>query len=53
MDGDKSEVRIPEEYDLSEKDLLIWNPFIQQSETKDSYFNEYLNSIVARRKLIH
>jgi integrase/recombinase XerD len=52
MDGCKSEIRLPKEYDLSEKDLLRWNPFIQRLETKDSDVNDYLNSIVARRKLI-
>ena len=52
INGSKSEVRLPKEYDLSEKDLLRWNPFIQRLETKDSDVNDYLNSIVARRKLI-
>ena len=52
IDGDKSEVRLPKEYDLTEKDLFKWNPIIQRLDAKDSDVNDYLNSIVARRKLI-
>ena len=52
IDGEKSEVRLPKEYDLTEKDLFKWNPFIQRLDAKDSDVNDYLNSIVARRKLI-
>lgn len=52
FDGCKKEVRLPKDYDLSEKDLLLWNPLIQRLESKDSDVNDYLSSIIARRKVI-
>jgi len=52
VDGQKREVRLPQEYDLSEKDLQKWNPIIQRLESKDSDVNDYLSGIVTRRKLI-
>jgi len=52
LDGKKSEIRLPDAYDLSERDLLKWNPIIQRIESKDSDVNDYLNGIVSRRKLL-
>jgi hypothetical protein len=52
VDGLKREVRLPEVYDLSDKDLQTWNPIIQRIEAKDSDVNDYLNGIIARRKLL-
>ena len=52
VDGLKREVRLPEVYDLSEKDLKTWNPIIQRIEAKDSDVNDYLNGIITRRKLL-
>ena len=52
VDGIKKEVRLDAIYDLTENDLQKWNPFIQRVETKDSDVNDYLSSIIARRKLI-
>ena len=52
FDGDKSDVRLPNDYDLTEKEVESWNPIIQRLEIKDSDVNDYLNGIIARRKLI-
>lgn len=52
VDGHKKEVRLPDDYDLSEKEVEKWNPIIQRLEIKDSDVNDYLNGIIARRKLI-
>lgn len=52
LDGKKREIRLPEIYDLSEKDLQKWNPIAQRIDEKHSDINDYLNGIAARRKLI-
>lgn len=52
VDGLKREVRLPDVYDLSDKEIQTWNPIIQRIETKDSDVNDYLSGIIARRKLL-
>lgn len=51
-DGRKQEVRLDSIYDLTEKDVKIWNNITQRIDARDSDINDYLNSIIARRKLI-